>query len=113
MNWQKLSDYKYLSLYRGSLIKFAAAHPFEEQVVMIVCGSPRADRRLGLVTLSGNKAGYNCFTLFPEWAHNRNGSITAGLIYNNWTSWMWPEWSRDSAWILQDGLRVEDLLCNH
>jgi len=109
VNWQKLSDYKYLSLYRGSLIRFAASHPFEEEVVMIICDSPRGDSRLGMITLTGKKAGYNCFTWFPEWALNMNGSITAGLIYKNWASWVWPEWSPDSAWILPEGLSADDL----
>ncbi|WP_433692349.1 Imm45 family immunity protein [Herbaspirillum seropedicae] len=107
--WLKLTEHKDITLRSGSLIKFTAAYPFEEQVVMMICDSPSGDLRLGLITLSGNKAGYNCFTLFPKAALNEDRSITARRIYDNWASWMWPEWSRDDAWIREERLSTAEL----
>jgi len=109
MQWLKLSEHKQTPIYRGSLVRFSASYPFEAEVVMMVCDSHLGKGRLGLITISGNKAGFNCFSTFPEHARNADGSITAGMIYDNWATWIDSEWSPDSAWILQKGLRVEDL----
>lgn len=108
-NWVKLSENKDIALSRGSLVKFSASYPFEDEVVMMFCDSPRREGVIGLITISGYKAGYNCFLRFPEEATNPDFSINAGLIYDNWATWVWPEWSPDTAWILQEGLRLEDL----
>lgn len=109
INWAKLSENKEIALSRGSLVRFSASYPFEDEVVMMLCNSARRERAIGLITISGYKAGFNCYTTFPEQVRNADGSITAGLIYDNWATWIWPDWSPDSAWILQGGLRVEDL----
>ncbi len=107
--WVRLSENRDISLSRGSLIRFSASYPFEDEVVMMFCDSPRRERAIGLITISGLKAGFNCYLLFPEEATNPDFSINAGLIYDNWATWVWPEWSPDTAWILQEGLRLEDL----
>jgi hypothetical protein len=109
MNWNKLSEHKDAFLSRGSLLRFSASYPFEDEVIMMVCDSPLGNHRLGLITISGYKAGFNCYTSFPENVRNKDGSITAGKIYDNWNDWIWPEWSPDDAWILPEGLSTNDL----
>jgi len=109
MNWIKLSEHRDASISRGALLRFAASYPFEDEVVMMVCESPLGSFRLGLITISGYKAGFNCYTNFPEGVRNDDGSITAGMIYDNWRDWIWPEWSPDDAWILPEGLSADDL----
>lgn len=107
--WIRLSENRDIRLRRGSLIRFSASYPFEDEVVMMFCDSPRREKAIGLITISGYKAGFNCYLLFPDEATNPDVSINAGLIYDNWATWVWPEWSPDTAWILQDGLHLEDL----
>jgi len=109
MNWLKMDEHKEVHLFRGSLIRFSASYPFEDEVVMIMCDSANGGLRLGLIPISGKEAGYNGFTMFPEQALNDDGSITAGMIYENWATWISPEWSPDRAWILHDGLSAGDL----
>ncbi len=109
MKWLKLSEHKEAPVHRGSLVRFSASHPFEKEVVMMVCDSHIERNRLGLITISGNKAGFNCFATFPEHVRNADGSITAGMIYNNWATWIDPEWSPDSVWISSQGLNADDL----
>jgi len=108
-NWLKLSENKGAVLSKGSLLKFSASYPFEDEVVMMLCDSPLRNFRLAFMTITGYKAGFNCYTNLPEGIRNDDGSITAGLIYENWNDWIWPEWSPDDAWILPEGLSAEDL----
>lgn len=107
--WLKLSENKKVHLSKGALIRFAATYPFESEVVMMVCESPLGESRLGLITISGYKAGFNCYTNFPAGITDENGAIIAGLVYDNWDHWIWPEWSPDCAWISPEGLSADDL----
>ncbi|QNB09060.1 hypothetical protein G5S34_21460 [Herbaspirillum frisingense] len=108
VRWLPFSEHKEVRLPLGALIKFDASYPFEDQVVMMVCDSPARNSRLGLFTITGYKAGFNCVFNLPEEATNADGSLTAGTLYNNWEQWI-GEWSPDRAWILQEGLRADDL----
>ncbi|WP_433692351.1 hypothetical protein [Herbaspirillum seropedicae] len=108
LRWLPLCEHKDVRLCLGALLKFDSSYPFEEQVVMMVCDSPVRDARLGLFTISGYKAGFNCVFNLPPEATNPDGSLTAGTLYDNWERWI-GEWSPDRAWILPEGLRAEDL----
>jgi hypothetical protein len=63
--WEKLVDTKKDSLRRGALIKFPASHPFEGMVVMMVWQEFGKALPMGLITITGYKAGINPYVTFP------------------------------------------------
>lgn len=108
--WLRLSKNKATTLPRGALIRFTASYPFESEVVMMVCDAPHDSKRLGLITISGYKAGINCYVAFPDEFHVlENHELRSDLLYENWQNWVWPEGSPDNAWILPKGLSADDL----
>lgn len=110
MKWQKLSNERGLLLGLGTLLRFSAGYPFEGEVVMMVCDSPPESRlKLALMTITGCKAGRNCFLAFPDSAHNEEGWLTADWLYDNWRHWVWPEGNPDDVFILPGGLSANDL----
>jgi hypothetical protein len=109
MNWIKLSENKTLFVSRGSLTKFTSSYPFEDEVVMMVCESPHSRLSLGFITITGYKAGINCYVAFPDLARNDDATISAQWLYDNWQHWVWPEGSPDDVWILPEGLSADDL----
>lgn len=92
MNWSKLVDFKEQDLQRGYLLKFKAHHPFEDQVIMMIAESPDKDG-FCLITISGHKAGINCYQKFPV------SSISTDWLIENWTKWVWPEGTVDDVFI--------------
>jgi hypothetical protein len=107
--WLRLADNKTNMLPRGTLVRFSASHPFEEQVVMMVCDSSLGNHTLGLITISGYHAGFNCHSSFPDSTRNESATISAQWLYDNWQHWVWPEGSPNDVWILSDGLSADDL----
>lgn len=107
--WLRLADNKTSMLPRGTLVRFPASHPFEEEVVMMVCDSSLGNHTLGLITISGYHAGFNCHSSFPDSTRNENATISAQWLYDNWQHWVWPEGSPDDVWILPEGLNADDL----
>ncbi|MBN3755508.1 hypothetical protein G3N95_21370 [Paraburkholderia sp. Tr-20389] len=73
---------------RGSLLRFAAGYPFEEYVVMMVCEAPDKSGRLGLIAISGYKAGINCYVVFPEEASP--SQLSTRWLIDNWHNGVWP-----------------------
>ena len=88
MNWTRLVEYSESEVKRGALLRFAAGQPFEDHVVMMVCEAPDKSGRLGLMAISGYKAGINCYVVFPEEAAPYQ-LLTKWLI-DNWQKWVWP-----------------------
>ncbi len=109
MNWLKLADNKEVILRRGSLVRFRSSFPFEDVVIMMICESPGSSLKKGLMTISGFKAGINCYSVFPDAAYTPEGSLITEKIYDNWQNWVWPEGSPDDVWILPEGLNADDL----
>lgn len=109
MKWLKLSEVKAASISRGSLIKFTASYPFESEVVMMVCEAPHTRSSFGLITITGYKAGINCYVVFPDSARSDDAMIPAQWLYDNWRHWVWPESSPDDVWILPGGLNADEL----
>ena len=107
--WLRLEERKTIMLSRGSLVRFPASYPFEEEVVMMVCEAPDTHASLGLITITGYKAGFNCYVAFPDSARNNDATVSAQWLYDNWQHWVWPEGSPDDVWILPEGLNVNDL----
>ena len=109
MNWIRLSENRAASISRGSLIRFAASYPFENEVIMMVCEAPHSRSSLGLITITGYKAGINCYMVFPDSARSDEATIYAEWLYSNWQHWVWPESSPDDVFILPEGLSTDDL----
>lgn len=107
--WLRLEENKTISLTRGALVRFPASYPFEEEVVMMVCDSSLGNHTLGLITISGYHAGFNCHSSFPDSTQNENATISAQWLYDNWQHWVWQEGSPEDVWILPDGLSGNDL----
>lgn len=78
------------SLSRGALLRFPASHPFEDLVVMMVCESPQDPLQMALMTISGHKAGINCFQILPRASLQKEGVSTDWLVHN-WKKWVWPD----------------------
>jgi len=87
-NWTKLIEYPESEVKRGALLRFAAGYPFEDHVVMMVCEAPDKSGRLGLMTISGYKAGINCYVAFPEQAAQHQ--LSRKWLIDNWQKWIWP-----------------------
>lgn len=109
MNWLQLSLNKELRLSRGSLLRFRASYPFEDEVIMMICEAPDTRSSLGLMTISGYKAGINCYVVFPDMARRDDATISAHWLCENWCQWVWPEGSLDEVWVLPEGLVVSAL----
>ncbi|WP_111886117.1 MULTISPECIES: Imm45 family immunity protein [unclassified Acinetobacter] len=84
MKWSKLIDFDEQFLQRGYLLKFKAHYPFEDEVIMMLAEAPDKDG-LALITISGYKAGINCYQKLPV------SEITKDWLISNWTKWVWPE----------------------
>jgi hypothetical protein len=108
--WLRLAENKTIMLSRGALLRFPASYPFEDEVVMMVCDAPHDPKTLGLITISGYKAGINCYVAFPDDFHAFDThQLRGNCLYDNWQNWVWPEGSPDDAWILPGGLNANDL----
>lgn len=89
--WKKLIDFPELKLERGYLIKFPAKYPFEDFVVMMVCGYPENGKSLsaaGLITITGYNSGINSFVVFPDEVCNK---LSNRWLIENWNKWIFPE----------------------
>lgn len=87
--WKKLIESTDPELKRGMLLRFAAGQSFESHVVMMVCEDPDKSDRLGLITISGYKAGINCYVVFPKEASPYQ--VSTRWLIDNWQLWVWPD----------------------
>lgn len=55
---------------------------------MMICEAPDKSGRLGLIAISGYKAGINCYVVFPE--RPSQSDVSARWLINNWKIWVWP-----------------------
>lgn len=105
-NWIKLTELSEKSLVRGALLKFPAKYPFENEVVMMVCQSPDKEG-LCLITITGHKAGKNCYQQLPESEVSMN--IPAHWLIENWHKWIYPECDVKDV-LIHRGLEVSDFI---
>lgn len=105
MKWVKLINDTETSLHRGTLLKFKATYPFEDEVVMMVCEG-QSINTFGLITITGFKAGINLYVQFPKECVN-NG-LSRDWLINNWNYWVYPE-SDINEILLCRGLRATDI----
>lgn len=103
--WKKLVELTANSFSRGTLIKFPAEYPFEKEVIMMISESPDG-KGLCLITITGYKAGINCYQKFPEL--DIQVEIKATWLLDNWNKWVWPEGDVNDVWI-HDTLQANDL----
>lgn len=106
--WKKLTDFPESALERGYLLKFPAKYPFEDYVVMMVCGYPEDGKHLsaaGLITISGYKAGVNPYVVFPDTVCK---VLTKNWLIENWNKWVWPEGNVNDVWVREplDALEI-------
>jgi hypothetical protein len=87
--WCRLIEYQEKYVQRGALLRFAAGQSFEDHVVMMVCEAPGDSGRSALMTITGYKAGINCYVAFP--AVSQAHPLSIEWLINNWTHWVWPE----------------------
>jgi len=76
------------ALSRGALLRFSAGQAFEDRVVMMVCEAPDG-AGMALMSITGYKAGINCYVIFPDEAMTPEG-ISTGWLLANWSQWVWP-----------------------
>ncbi len=89
VTWKPLISSTLVELERGHLLKFRAEHPFEDKVVMMVCEEANsAGKGRSLITISGYKAGINCYVTFPRELMTKG--LTREWLIENWTSWGVP-----------------------
>jgi hypothetical protein len=93
MNWLKLVDMTSDTLQRGDLLKFSTNHPFEKQVIMMICELRLGERRFGLTTITGYKAAITPYVAFPNDCAPDNGALSKAWLVENWSTWVWPNGS--------------------
>lgn len=103
--WSKLTELRGDTFSRGDLIKFPAEYPFEGEVVMMLSEAPYKDG-LCLITITGHKAGINCFQKLPELV--AEDTLAADWLITNWNEWIWPEGDVNQVFI-HKVLQVTDL----
>lgn len=105
--WEKLVNSEKINLQRGDLLRFSAGQPFEDHVIMMICESPNKSGELGLITISGYKAGINCYVEFPSESRGSIG-ISSPWLIKNWQSWVWPDGDVQNVEI-RDALDASDI----
>lgn len=96
--WEKLQASSEGELRRGTLIKFSAKLPFEENVIMMICDVPIRERTKGLITVTGYKAGINPFVAFPKEADCEAG-VSRKWLQENWCKWVYEESDLNDVYI--------------
>lgn len=90
MQWQKLTDIK-TSVSRGSVFRVRGKSPYEQVVDFMVYDPHDSNRGLGIVVVSGYKAGLP-LVIFPvESYDSSSGSLDRDWLINNWSKWVYPE----------------------
>jgi|LakMenEpi03Aug12_release.lakeMendotaPanAssembly.Ray.scaffolds.fasta_scaffold2509712_1 hypothetical protein len=107
--WIKLTEFFDGTLYRGDLIKFPSKYPFENEVVMMIAESP-CQTGLCLITITGYKAGINCFQIFPT--SEIENKISGSYLISNWSKWVYPECLVEDV-MVRSSLEVKDFNCNN
>jgi hypothetical protein len=98
-NWQKLTEYDRPSISRGMLLRFPAAYPFEAEVVMMICEGPGSSSERCLRTITGRKAGINCYQVLPPDASPSGHFVATTWLIDNWNRWVWPDGNVEDVWI--------------
>lgn len=106
--WEKLTKFNKKSLSRGYLLKFSASYPFEDEVVMMVCESPDHSVLPSLITITGYKAGINCYVALPSEAQHEGVFLDVDWLVKNWANWVWPEGFIDDVWV-REGLSASEI----
>jgi hypothetical protein len=108
-NWKNLVESADSDLTRGMLLRFAAGESFENYVVMMVCEDPDKTDRLGLITISGYKAGINCYVVFPNETESSSYQVSIRWLIDNWKIWGWPDGNVNQVEIRQplNALEIE------
>jgi hypothetical protein len=108
MSWEALVSSSIVEVERGYMLKFPATYPFENEVVMMVCEEPdSAGMGRSLMTITGYKAGINCYVTFPR-ELMKNGLSRRWLI-DNWSNWVVPDGNVETVYVRQN-LRSTDVL---
>jgi Immunity protein 45 len=105
--WIPLLLYSGDPLIRGTLFKFPRGYPFERNVVMMLC---EAGGRLGLITITGYKAGIRPVVVFPEeaLADGPGSGISPQWLVSNWKFHVWEDANLDDV-LIRERLSADEL----
>ena len=104
--WIRLVDFTNEELFRGDLIRFPSKYPFETEVVMMIAESP-SKSGLCLITITGYKAGINCFQEFPS--PEIEMQVPAMWLIKNWNKWIYTDCQVEDV-MIRRGLKIEDFV---
>lgn len=107
MSWQLLIESRLEVLDRGSVLKFPAGYPFENEVVLMVCEEPEsAGLGRALMAITGYKAGINCHVIFPR--ELMISGLKRNWLVQNWINWVYPEGDVRKV-LVKRSLEVKDI----
>ena len=106
-NWIPLKTHGAALLPRGTLFKFPAGYPFEPFVVMMLC---EVDGSLGLIAITGYKAGIRPTVVFPDEGvpSGPGGGVDPQWLVANWTARVWEDSNLEEV-LVHEPLTVEHL----
>lgn len=84
---------------RGTIIRMAAAYPYEDIVDFMVVVNFVADSGMSLLVASGYKAGLTRVRLPKE---SGDPSISVLWLKENWHHWVYPEFPVEGVWIAEN-----------
>ena len=105
--WIPIKTHSGEFLPRGTIFKFSAGHPFERSVVMMLC---ETNGSLGLIAITGYKAGIRPTVVFPQEAfpEGPGSGIDPQWLVANWNTRVWEDADLDAVFV-REPLTADDL----
>jgi Immunity protein 45 len=101
---------KFSTLRRGTLLKFRAAYPFEEKIVLMICENrENLEMPVNLIVITGHKAGINPLQNLPSKCLSKEGGLSVDWLISNWGKWIYPECDIDDVMVKLDPISVEEI----
>lgn len=102
MIWHPLTSLTTQAIPHGALLRFAARHPYEDVVDLMVFDPQDYSSGLGLIVASGYKAGLILVLLPPE-SREKTNSLSANWLIKNWRKWVYPSTNPNSVFVAIHG----------
>ncbi|WNJ95686.1 Imm45 family immunity protein [Vibrio ruber] len=94
----KLVDSPTEQIYRGSVLRFPATHPYEKFVDFMVFEQHQDNTRgMGLIVTSGYKAGLISIVLPSE---SGKTSVDKAWLIANWNKWVYPDCNVEDVYLI-------------
>ncbi len=87
----KLIDLEAKKIGRGAIFRLIGEWPYEDIVDFMLFDTAGQERTLGLITVTGYKAGLQCVHLPNECLFEGTKMLSTSWIINNWEKWVYPE----------------------